>query len=65
MAAAPVLGVTTVLYTIPSLALFSLLVPVFGISASVVVTGLTHGHGLGFLTLPTSIYTARRMASIA
>ncbi|WUD74677.1 ABC transporter permease [Streptomyces sp. NBC_00510] len=40
-AAAPVLGVTTVLYTIPSLALFSLLVPVFGISASVVVTGLT------------------------
>lgn len=41
VAAAPVLGVTTVLYTIPSLALFSLLVPVFGISASVVVTGLT------------------------
>ncbi|WP_406266033.1 ABC transporter permease [Actinacidiphila glaucinigra] len=40
-ATAPVLGVTTVLYTIPSLALFSLLVPVFGISASVVVTGLT------------------------
>ncbi|SNS03185.1 ABC transporter permease [Actinacidiphila glaucinigra] len=40
-AATPVLGVTTVLYTIPSLALFSLLVPVFGISASVVVTGLT------------------------
>ncbi|MDX3094412.1 ABC transporter permease [Streptomyces sp. ME01-24h] len=40
-AAAPVLGVTTVLYTVPSLALFSLLVPVFGISASVVVTGLT------------------------
>ncbi|MDX3238658.1 ABC transporter permease [Streptomyces sp. ME03-5709C] len=40
-AAAPVLGLTTVLYTIPSLALFSLLVPVFGISASVVVTGLT------------------------
>jgi pimeloyl-ACP methyl ester carboxylesterase len=24
----------------------------------VVVTGLTHGHGLGFLTLPTAIYTA-------
>ncbi|MFE0627185.1 ABC transporter permease [Streptomyces sp. NPDC058864] len=37
----PVLGVTTVLYTVPSLALFSLLVPVFGISAAVVVTGLT------------------------
>ncbi|MEU4090923.1 ABC transporter permease [Streptomyces sp. NPDC026673] len=40
-AEAPVLAVTTVLYTIPSLALFSLLLPVFGISASVVVTGLT------------------------
>lgn len=40
-AAAPVLGLTTILYTVPSLALFSLLVPVFGISASVVVTGLT------------------------
>jgi len=24
----------------------------------VVITGLTHGHGLGFLTLPTDIYTA-------
>ncbi|MQY14681.1 Choline transport system permease protein OpuBB [Streptomyces sp. RB5] len=36
----PVLGVTTLLYTIPSLAMFSLLVPVFGISPSVVVTGL-------------------------
>lgn len=39
-AAGPVLGVTTILYTIPSLAMFSLLVPVFGLSASVVVTGL-------------------------
>lgn len=39
-AAGPVLAVTTVLYTIPSLAMFSLLVPVFGLSASVVVTGL-------------------------
>ncbi|MEU1617717.1 ABC transporter permease [Streptomyces sp. NPDC005722] len=37
----PVLGVTTVLYTVPSLALFSLLVPFFGISAAVVVSGLT------------------------
>ncbi|MFF0725514.1 ABC transporter permease [Streptomyces sp. NPDC004134] len=36
----PVLGLTTVLYTIPSLAMFSLLVPIMGISASVVVTGL-------------------------
>ncbi|XLD96046.1 ABC transporter permease [Streptomyces sp. 184] len=36
----PVLGLTTVLYTIPSLAMFSLLVPLLGISASVVVTGL-------------------------
>ncbi|MCC3771583.1 ABC transporter permease [Streptomyces sp. UNOC14_S4] len=39
-AAGPVLGLTTVLYTVPSLAMFSLLVPVFGLSASVVVTGL-------------------------
>ncbi|MBT2382722.1 ABC transporter permease [Streptomyces sp. ISL-11] len=38
--AAPVLGLTTVLYTVPSLAMFSLLVPVFGLSVSVVVTGL-------------------------
>lgn len=39
-AAGPVLGITTVLYTIPSLAMFSLLVPVYGLSAAVVVTGL-------------------------
>ncbi|MFE3598738.1 ABC transporter permease [Streptomyces sp. NPDC059096] len=39
-AAAPVLGVTTVLYTIPSLAMFSLLLPVYGLSASLVVAGL-------------------------
>ncbi|MEV5241825.1 ABC transporter permease [Streptomyces cinnamoneus] len=38
--AGPVLGMTTILYTIPSLAMFSLLVPVFGLSAAVVVTGL-------------------------
>ncbi|MEU7163049.1 ABC transporter permease [Streptomyces morookaense] len=38
--AGPVLGLTTVLYTVPSLAMFSLLVPVFGLSAAVVVTGL-------------------------
>jgi osmoprotectant transport system permease protein len=38
--ASPVLGLTTVLYTIPSLAMFSLLLPLFGLSASVVVTGL-------------------------
>ncbi|KUJ67545.1 ABC transporter permease [Streptomyces albus subsp. albus] len=38
--AGPVLGLTTILYTVPSLAMFSLLLPVFGISASVVVTGL-------------------------
>lgn len=38
--AGPVLGMTTVLYTIPSLAMFSLLVPVFGLSEAVVVTGL-------------------------
>ncbi|MFE5561086.1 ABC transporter permease [Streptomyces sp. NPDC056544] len=38
--AAPVLGLTTLLYTIPSLAMFSLLLPVFGLSAALVVTGL-------------------------
>ncbi|AXK35716.1 ABC transporter permease [Streptomyces armeniacus] len=38
--AGPVLGLTTVLYTIPSLAMFALLLPVFGISAGIVVTGL-------------------------
>ncbi|MFG2330232.1 ABC transporter permease [Streptomyces sp. NPDC048604] len=38
--AAPVLGLTTLLYTVPSLAMFSLLLPVFGLSASLVVTGL-------------------------
>ncbi|MET9514931.1 ABC transporter permease [Streptomyces sp. NPDC002994] len=38
--AGPVLGLTTVLYTVPSLAMFSLLLPVFGLSAAVVVTGL-------------------------
>ncbi|WP_371655921.1 MULTISPECIES: ABC transporter permease [unclassified Streptomyces] len=39
-AAGPVLGVTTVLYTIPSLAMFSLLLPVYGLSATLVVVGL-------------------------
>ncbi|MET7517892.1 ABC transporter permease [Streptomyces sp. NPDC005480] len=38
--AGPVLGLTTVLYTIPSLAMFSLLLPLFGLSASLVITGL-------------------------
>ncbi|MEV0963953.1 MULTISPECIES: ABC transporter permease [unclassified Streptomyces] len=38
--AGPVLGLTTVLYTIPSLAMFSLLLPFFGLSAALVVTGL-------------------------
>ncbi|GGX98161.1 hypothetical protein GCM10010358_59810 [Streptomyces minutiscleroticus] len=38
--AGPILGVTTVLYTIPSLAMFSLLLPLFGLSAALVVTGL-------------------------
>ncbi|MFD5555454.1 ABC transporter permease [Streptomyces sp. NPDC127068] len=36
----PVLGLTTLLYSIPSLAMFSLLLPVFGLSAALVVTGL-------------------------
>ncbi|MFD2010917.1 ABC transporter permease [Streptomyces narbonensis] len=39
-AAGPVLGITTVLYTIPALAMFSLLLPVYGLSASLVVAGL-------------------------
>lgn len=38
--AGTVLGLTTVLYTVPSLAMFSLLLPVFGLSASLVITGL-------------------------
>lgn len=40
VAKGPVLGVTTVLYTVPSLAMFALLLPFFGLSAAVVVTGL-------------------------
>ncbi|MGR8007017.1 ABC transporter permease [Streptomyces hypolithicus] len=39
-AAGPVLAVTTVLYTIPSLAMFSLLLPVYGLSAWLVIAGL-------------------------
>ncbi|MER6527220.1 ABC transporter permease [Streptomyces sp. NPDC001508] len=39
-AAGPVLGVTTILYTIPSLAMFSLLLPLYGLSAGLVVAGL-------------------------
>ncbi|QNS05584.1 ABC transporter permease [Streptomyces xanthii] len=38
--AAPVLGLTTVLYSIPSLAMFSLLLPLFGLSPALVITGL-------------------------
>jgi osmoprotectant transport system permease protein len=38
--AGPVLVVTTVLYTVPSLAMFALLLPVYGVSPSLVVTGL-------------------------
>ncbi|WP_156727371.1 ABC transporter permease [Streptomyces apocyni] len=38
--AGAVLGLTTVLYAVPSLAMFSLLLPVFGLSAALVVTGL-------------------------
>ncbi|MFJ5227685.1 ABC transporter permease [Streptomyces sp. NPDC088400] len=38
--AGPVLGLTTLLYTIPSLALFSLLLPLFGLSVGLVITGL-------------------------
>ncbi|MFG2633844.1 ABC transporter permease [Streptomyces sp. NPDC048362] len=39
-AAGPVLAGTTILYTIPSLAMFSLLLPVYGLSATLVVAGL-------------------------
>jgi osmoprotectant transport system permease protein len=38
--AGPVLAVGTVLYTIPSLAMFSLLLPLYGLSASLVIAGL-------------------------
>ncbi|MEU8521081.1 ABC transporter permease [Streptomyces sp. NBC_01216] len=38
--AGPVLGLTTLLYTVPSLAMFSLLLPFFGLSTALVVTGL-------------------------
>ncbi|MGW0210249.1 ABC transporter permease [Streptomyces sp. NPDC003233] len=38
--AGPVLAVTTILYTIPSLAMFSLLLPLYGLSATLVVAGL-------------------------
>lgn len=36
----PVLGITTLIYTIPSLAMFSLLLPFYGLSATLVVVGL-------------------------
>ncbi|MFJ7945201.1 ABC transporter permease [Streptomyces sp. NPDC096354] len=39
-AAGPVLGVTTILCTVPSLAMLSLLLPVYGLSGSLVVAGL-------------------------
>jgi osmoprotectant transport system permease protein len=37
----PTLAVTTVIYTIPSIALFFLIVPMLGVSAATVITGLT------------------------
>ncbi|WP_030559462.1 ABC transporter permease [Streptomyces aureocirculatus] len=40
LAAGPVLALTTVLYTIPSLAMYSLLLPVYGLSSTLVVAGL-------------------------
>nr|WP_202468912.1 ABC transporter permease [Streptomyces sp. SID2888] len=40
VAAGPVLAVTTILYTIPSLAMFSLLLPLYGLSGALVVAGL-------------------------
>jgi osmoprotectant transport system permease protein len=38
--AGPVLGLTTILYTVPSLAMFALLLPLFGLSVGLVLTGL-------------------------
>lgn len=40
LAASPLLALTTILYTVPSLAMLALLVPMLGISVSVVVTAL-------------------------
>ncbi|MGK5531654.1 ABC transporter permease [Streptomyces sp. URMC 129] len=40
VAAGGILSLTTVLYTVPTLAMYALLLPVFGISVSVVVCGL-------------------------
>ncbi|MFH8797524.1 ABC transporter permease [Streptomyces sp. NPDC017941] len=40
LAAGPVLALTTILYTIPSLAMYSLLLPVYGLSSTLVVAGL-------------------------
>lgn len=40
LAAGGILSLTTILYTIPSLAMYALLLPVYGISVSVVVCGL-------------------------
>lgn len=40
VAASPLLALTTILYTVPSLAMLALLVPMLGISVSVVVTAL-------------------------
>ncbi|MDT0269526.1 ABC transporter permease [Streptomyces sp. DSM 44915] len=40
LASAGVLGLTTVLYTIPTLAMYALLLPFFGISVSLVICGL-------------------------
>lgn len=40
LAAPPLLALTTVLYTVPSLAMLALLVPILGISVAVVITAL-------------------------
>ncbi|KAB8163845.1 ABC transporter permease subunit [Streptomyces sp. 3MP-14] len=40
LASAGILGATTVLYTIPTLAMYALLLPIFGISVSLVICGL-------------------------
>ncbi|MGW1148768.1 ABC transporter permease [Streptomyces sp. NPDC002454] len=66
--AGPVLGLTTLLYSVPSLAMFSLLLPLFGLSAALVVTGLAlysltilvRGALLGLESVPEEVREAAR-----
>lgn len=66
--AVPVLGLTSMIYTIPSLALFSFLLPVFGLASSLVVTALalysltilTRGLVDGLASVPADVREAAR-----